>query len=179
MSPLATLRQLRCPQALERLSVSVTFSWNQGTLEIFKFNDLNGNGVYEPPDLETPLAQLGVTLSPGPRGYGGFGNTNSSGLIIKTGLVPGDYTNHRNGKPPARFVTTQTTLRPVPGEPENGGKRLNFGNQYTYRPPNLPQAVGGEASPVNKVAVVMPWLIVLAVGAGVAVVARRRLSSNR
>ena len=150
-----------------------------GTLEIFKFNDLNGNGVYEPLDGETPLANWDFDIAgTATTGYSNSGSTDVNGLITLTGLDPDDYLVTETVKSGWEVTTLnpQTATLAVGAE---GGARLNFGNQYTYRPPNLPQAVGGEASPVNKVAVVMPWLIVLAVGAGVAVVARRRLSSNR
>jgi hypothetical protein len=95
-----------------------------GTVEIFKFNDLNGNGVYDPP-TETPLANWYYTID-GPGGYSSFGNTDGAGLIIRTGLVPGDYTVTEM----VQAGWTVTTANPQTGAvPDSGGKRLNFGNR--------------------------------------------------
>jgi len=51
---------------------------NPTTLQIFKFQDLNGDGVYEPGQGETPLSgwQFNIT---GP-GYSSSGITNWSGI---------------------------------------------------------------------------------------------------
>jgi hypothetical protein len=100
-----------------------------GTLEIFKFNDLNGNGVYNP-TAETPLANWHYHIT-GPGGYNSSGNTDGSGLIVKTGLAPGNYTVTET----VQAGWTVTTANPQTGTvPAEGGKRLNFGNIETETP---------------------------------------------
>jgi uncharacterized protein (DUF2141 family) len=147
-----------------------------GTLEIFKFNDLDGDGVYDPLDGETPLSGWDFDVD-GPGGpYSG--TTDANGLYTLTNLGPGLYTATETVK----VGWSVTTLNPQTAELDvEGGARLNFGNQFTFVPPSPSSAmpVGGEASPVNKVGLLMPWLIVLAVVAGVAMVAKRRLHSDR
>ena len=59
------------------------------TLEIFKFNDLNGNGVYDPP-TEFPLAGWDFDIT-GPSAYSNSGTTDEDGFIVITGLDEGDY----------------------------------------------------------------------------------------
>jgi hypothetical protein len=104
-----------------------------GTLEIFKFNDLNGNGVEDQPG-ETPLANWHYTIT-GPGGYSSSGDTDGSGLIVKTGLVPGDYTITETVQP--GWIVT--TANPQTGTvPAGGGKRLNFGNRQLVVPPVPP-----------------------------------------
>ena len=146
-----------------------------GTLEIFKFNDLDGDGVYDPLDGETPLSgwAFGVEGPGGPYS----GSTDANGLYTLTNLGAGLYTATETVK----VGWSVTTLNPQTAELDaEGGARLNFGNQFTFVPPSSStMPVGGEASPVNKVGLLMPWLIVLAVVAGVAVVAKRRLHSDR
>jgi hypothetical protein len=103
-----------------------------GTLEIFNFNDLNGNGVQDQPG-ETPLADWHYTIT-GPSGYSSFGNTDGSGLIVKTGLVPGDY----NVTETVQAGWIVTTDNPQTGTvPAGGGMRLNFGNRELV-PPETP-----------------------------------------
>jgi len=146
-----------------------------GTLEIFKFDDLDGDGVYDPLDGETPLSGWDFDVA----GLGGpySGTTDANGLYTLTNLGAGLYTVEETVK----VGWSVTTLNPQEALLDaEGGARLNFGNQYTYVPPaSSTMPVGGEASPVNKVGLLMPWLIVLAVVAGVAVVAKRRLHSDR
>jgi hypothetical protein len=66
-----------------------------GNLDIFKFNDLNDNGTYEPGSGEYGMGTWYFTIT-GPGGYSDNGTTASSGInlgkVIKTGLVPGSYT---------------------------------------------------------------------------------------
>lgn len=147
-----------------------------GTLEIFKFNDLDGDGIYDPLDGETPLADWDFDIV-GPA-YSNSGTTDANGLIVLTSLQPGLYTVTEI----VNFGWVVTTLNPQEATLDvEGGARLNFGNQFTYVPPSpsSARAVGGEASPVNKVALLMPWLIILAVVAGLAMVAKRGLRSYR
>jgi hypothetical protein len=95
-----------------------------GTLEIFKFNDLDGNGVYNSSE-ETPLANWHYTIT-GPGGYSSSGTTNASGVIIKTGLEAGDY----NVTETVQLGWTVTTANPQTGTVSDSvGKRLNFGNR--------------------------------------------------
>jgi hypothetical protein len=95
-----------------------------GTLVIFKFNDLNGNGIFDPA-TETPLANWHYAIT-GPGGYSSFGNTDGSGLIVKTGLTAGDYTATET----VQLGWTVTTANPQTGTVSDGvGKRLSFGNR--------------------------------------------------
>lgn len=65
-----------------------------GVLEIFKFNDLNGNGIYEPGLGDSPLSgwQFATT---GPS-FNSDNFTNGSGFIVLPGLTPGSYTATEN-----------------------------------------------------------------------------------
>jgi hypothetical protein len=140
-----------------------------GTLEIFKFNDLNGNGVEDQPG-ETPLANWHYTIT-GPGGYSSSGDTDGSGLIVKTGLVPGNYTVTETVQAGWNITTANPQTETLPA---GVGKRLDFGNR---RP--VP-SVGGEVYPINKVKLLMPWIVLFtAVLAGASIVARRRLRSYR
>jgi hypothetical protein len=103
-----------------------------GTLEIFKFNDLNGNGVEDQPG-ETPLANWHYTIT-GPGGYSSSGDTDGSGLIVKTGLVPGDYNVTETAQ--AGWIVT-TANSQIGAVPAGAGKRLNFGNRELV-PPETP-----------------------------------------
>ena len=147
----------------------------QGILTIFKFNDLDGDGIYEPLDGETPLSGWDFDITG--LNYDESRTTDGTGLIILTGLLPGDYTVTEV----TQFGWTPTTDDSQDATVSNiSDERLNFGNRFTYVPPaSSTMPVGGEASPVNKVGLLMPWLIVLAVVAGVAMVAKRRLHSDR
>jgi hypothetical protein len=100
-----------------------------GTLEIFKFNDLNGNGVFDPP-TETFLAGWDYSIT-GPGGYSNSGTTDASGFIVITGLAPGDYTVTETVQPGWTVTTANPQTGTVPAE---GGKRLNFGNIETETP---------------------------------------------
>ena len=104
-----------------------------GTLEIFKFNDLNGNGVYNPP-TETPLAGWAFTVAGGPTATPGPYSTDVNGLITLTGLQPGNYTVTETLPLPPGW--TSTTLNPQTGlVPTAGVMRLNFGNRQPVPPP--------------------------------------------
>ncbi len=141
-----------------------------GTLHIFKFNDLNGNGVYNLSGGETPLANWHFTII-GPGGYSSSGNTDGSGLIIRTGLVPGDYIVTETFQPGWNVTTANPQTGTVPA---GGGKRLNFGNLQTVT------AAGGEVYPIDKVTLLMPWIVLFtAVLAGTIIVARLRPRSYR
>lgn len=138
-----------------------------GTLEIFKFNDLNGNGVYDPSG-ETPLANWHYTIT-GPGGYSSSGDTDGSGLIVKTGLVPGDYTVTETAQAGWIVTTANSQIGMVPA---GAGKRLDFGNRQT--PP-----VGGTAYPINKLAILVPWIaLAAAITAGATIFVRRRRAQS-
>ncbi len=146
----------------------------QGVLTIFKFNDLDGNGVYDPGDGETPLSNWEFRVDDGDT-YSEYYDTDATGLLIVTGLMPGDYTVTETAKLGWTLTTDNDQVTTVSNTSD---ARLSFGNRYTYVPPP-PPAVGGEASPVNKVAVVLPWIVGLAVVAGGSVILRRRVRSER
>jgi hypothetical protein len=128
-------------------------------LQIFKFNDLNGNGVYDQ-SIETPRANWHYTIT-GPGGYSSDGYTDNLGLLTKTslgGLVPGDYTVTETVKPDWTVTTGNPQTVTVPA----GGEILNFGNQQTA-------AVGGEATPISAVGILAPLIMLVVVIAGAAV----------
>jgi hypothetical protein len=140
-------------------------------LQIFKFNDLNGNGAYDPSE-ETPLANWHYTIT-GPGGYSSSGDTDILGLLTKTslgGLVPGNYTVTETVQAGWSVTTANPQTEMVPA---GVGKRLDFGNLQT-----LP--VGGEVYPINEVKLLMPWIVLFtAVLAGAIIVVRRRLRRYR
>ena len=104
------------------------------TLEIFKFNDLDGDGDYEPGDGEEPLAGWYYTIARVGGGYSSSGTTDASGFIVKTGLPVGDYrvtetvlpgwTVTTDGSPIISTRTVQTVSVSA-----SHGERAVFGNQ--------------------------------------------------
>jgi hypothetical protein len=145
-----------------------------GTLEIFKFNDVNGDGIYESgaPDFETPLESWNFTVAGGPTATPGPYSTDGDGLITISNLTAGDYTVTEM----LQAGWTVTTANPQTGTVSDSvGKRLNFGNLQIIVP-----VVGGEVYPINKVTLLMSWIVLFtAVLAGAIIVARRRLRSYR
>jgi hypothetical protein len=137
-------------------------------LSIFKFNDLNGNGVYEPALGESPLAGKQVTIT-GPNGYSNSTSTNWAGLIILTGLVPGTY------------IVTETVL---PGwtTPNPQTVTVLAGNMTPVKfadKPQLGPTVGGTVMPVDKGGLLIPWLgmaVLLLLATGAVLFIRRRNS---
>ena len=142
----------------------------QGILAIFKFNDVDGDEAYDPGDGETPLSNWEFLVDDGDT-YSEY-YTDATGLITLVGLVPGDYDVSETLKT-YWIATTDNSQTVTVSNTEPA--RLNFGNRF-YMPPRV---VGGEASPVNKIALLMPWFIALAAVAGVSAVAKRRLRSDR
>jgi hypothetical protein len=137
-------------------------------LSIFKFNDLNGNGVYEPALGESPLAGKQVTIT-GPNGYSNSTSTNWAGLIILTGLVPGTY------------IVTETVL---PGwttpNPQTVTVLANNMTPVKFADkPQLGPTVGGTVMPVDKGGLLIPWLgmaVLLLLATGAVLFIRRRNS---
>ncbi len=107
-----------------------------GALQIFKFNDLNGNGVYELGLGESPLSGWEFTTT-GTAGYSNISTTGTSGFISLPGLQPGDYSVLETLPPPAVPGTwTVTTANPQTGVVTDGNiTRLNFGNRQDDAPP--------------------------------------------
>jgi hypothetical protein len=142
-----------------------------GILQVFKFNDLNGNGVYDPPE-ETPLANWHYTIA-GPGGYSSSGDTDNLGLLTKTslgGLVPGDYIVTETVQAGWTITTANPQTEMVPA---GVGKRLDFGNRQPV------PSVGGEAYPINKVKLLMPWIVLAAaIIAGATIFLRRRRAQS-
>jgi hypothetical protein len=87
-------------------------------------------------------------------------------------LTAGDYTVTEM----LQAGWTVTTANPQTGTVSDSvGKRLNFGNLQIIVP-----VVGGEVYPINKVTLLMSWIVLFtAVLAGAIIVARRRLRSYR
>jgi hypothetical protein len=141
-----------------------------GILQIFKFNDLNGDGVYDPPE-ETPVANWHYTITGSD--YNESGSTDDFGLLTLEGLVPGNYIVTETVKP----GWTVTTANPQTGMVvADGVKILAFGN----RQPVVPRPVGGEVYPINALKLLMPWIVLFtAVLAAAIIIARRRLRSYR
>ncbi|MEM6777379.1 MAG: SdrD B-like domain-containing protein [Planctomycetota bacterium] len=84
-----------------------------GSIHLFKFEDLNGNGVYEPLEGEMPQANVPFQIQADHRNNGVIdliftNNTDASGELNLTDLVPGTYTITE--LPPFGFVGTTGPL---------------------------------------------------------------------
>ena len=147
----------------------------QGILTIFKFNDVDGNGIYDPP-ADTFLGDWDFNIE-GPDGYDESRTTDGTGLIIVTGLVPGDYTVTEIGKLGWALTTDNDQVATVSNVTD---ETLEFGNRQMEEEENplTLESVGGEASTSDKVALLMPWVVLAAV-VGVVVVGGRRLRGYR
>lgn len=134
-----------------------------GTLEIFKFNDLDGDGIQDGGEL--PLAGWAFTVTGGPSSTPGPYSTDGNGLITISDLSDGTY----NVTETVQADWIVTTANPQIGTVSaSGGRRLNFSNRQTVSP------VGGEAYPINKVAVLAPWMaLIAAIMAGTTIFVRR------
>jgi hypothetical protein len=143
-----------------------------GILQIFKFNDLNEDGVYDPPE-ETPLANWHYTIT-GPEEYNESGYIDDSGLLTLEGLTPGEYTVTET----VQAGWNVTTDNPQIGTVVAGDVEiLAFGNRQPVGGAP-PPTVGGEVYPINAVKLLMPWIVLFtAVLAGAIIIARRRLRS--
>jgi hypothetical protein len=140
-----------------------------GGLEIFKFNDLNGNGVQDTGEL--PLAGRQVTIT-GPGGYSSSAITNAAGLIILTGLVPGTYIVTEIVPPGWTVITPnpQTVTVVVGGVVQ----QVRFAERQQLGP-----TVGGTVMPVDKGGLLIPWLgmaVLLLLATGAVLFIRRRNS---
>jgi len=104
----------------------VVYFGNQelGGLEIFKFNDLDQDGIYDPGDGESPLNNWHYTIT-GPGGYNSSGTTDGSGLVTKNNLVPGDYTVTETTQPDWTVTTPNPQTHAVL---EGETYRFEFGN---------------------------------------------------
>jgi len=110
-------------------SVTVTFGNQQlGTLIIFKFNDVNGNGIQD--GAEGPLAGWAFAVTGGPSPTPGPYTTNASGLITITNLIPGDYTVTETLQPDWQCTTLNPQLGTVPA---GASAQVNFGNRYVKK----------------------------------------------
>jgi hypothetical protein len=145
-------------------------------LSIFKFNDLNGNRVYEPGLGETPLSGRQVTIT-GPGGYSSDNITDGAGSISLTGLVPGPYIVTEIVPSGWTVITPNPQTAIVSAD---NVTTVNFAEQQLGpRPPGLPgPTVGGTVMPVDKGGLLIPWLgmaglLLLATGAGLFI--RRRI----
>jgi hypothetical protein len=137
-------------------------------LSIFKFNDLNGNGVQDTGEL--PLAGRQVTIT-GPGGYSNSAITNAAGLIILTGLVPGTYLVTEIVPPGWTVITPnpQTVIVLV-----RAVTTVNFAERQQVGP-----TVGGTVMPVDKGGLLIPWLgmaVLLLLATGAVLFIRRRNS---
>jgi uncharacterized surface anchored protein len=95
-----------------------------GILKIFKFNDLNGNGVQDAG--EPPLQGWSFTTT-GPGGYSNTSITDASGLITLSNLVPGDYTSTEALPGGWRLTTPPNPKKAAVVGGQTAG--LTFGNQ--------------------------------------------------
>ncbi|MGD0352071.1 MAG: ice-binding family protein [Dehalococcoidia bacterium] len=138
-------------------------------LSIFKFNDLNGNGVYELALGESPLAGRQVTIT-GPFSYNISTSTNWAGLIVLTSLVPGTY------------IVTETVLPgwTIPNNPQTVTVLANNMTPVKFADkPQLGPTVGGTVMPVDKGGLLIPWLgmaVLLLLATGAVLFIRRRNS---
>ncbi|MCX6000204.1 MAG: ice-binding family protein [Chloroflexi bacterium] len=98
-------------------------------LAIFKYNDLNGNGVWDSGELGLANRQVRIT---GPGGYDQTLLTDAAGMIAVTGLAAGEYTV-------TELQTNDwivTTANPQKATmPAGGVKRLDFGDKQTTASP--------------------------------------------
>jgi hypothetical protein len=108
-----------------------------GHLEIFKFNDKDGDGIYDPLDPilpETPLQNWEFTITGGPTPVPGKYYTDATGWIHTNDLpdlIPGDYTVTETEQPPDWVCTTgNPRLATVP---DGGTASVEFGNRYIKR----------------------------------------------
>jgi hypothetical protein len=104
-----------------------------GNLEIFKFEDKNGNAVYDPgaPWFEIPLQNWAYTVTGGPTPTPGTYYTDVNGLILITNLIPGDYLVTETVQVDWQCTTANPQLGTVPDD--GGTAHLDFGNRYIKR----------------------------------------------
>jgi hypothetical protein len=138
-------------------------------LSIFKFNDLNGNGLFEPTLGEKPLAGMQVTIT-GPLGYSNTSITDVTGLITLTGLTPGTYVVTETAAPGLTIPINPQTVTVS----EGNMTPVNFADKQKTGP-----TVGGTVMPVDKGRLLIPWLgmaglLLVATGAGLFIRRRTR-----
>jgi propanediol dehydratase small subunit len=124
--------QLVLPANIEPDRVIVHQLIIRGNLEIFKFEDKNNNGVYDPgaPDFETSLEDWEFTVEHPLGTYFGTYYTDVNGLILISGLIPGDYWATETVQPDWVCTTGNPKLGAVdPGVTAH----LDFGNRYSKK----------------------------------------------
>ncbi|MFC2042200.1 SdrD B-like domain-containing protein [Chloroflexota bacterium] len=159
---------------------------NHGILSVigdYVWEDLNQNGIQD--EVDTGVGNITVELHHDIGGYLGSTTTDSNGYYLFGGLIPGDY-YLRFIVPSGWYVSPQdqglddhfdSDANLNPGETivmtlDPGEEDLTW-DLGLYREPN--GGVGGEAYPVNKVGILMPWigLVMVLVGGGMYLVRRR------
>jgi hypothetical protein len=142
-------------------TTSVEFgNWEYGDIDIFKYNDLDGDGVYEPGDGETGLPNFHFNVS------GAAGNpytTDGTGHVMVEDLVPGNHTVTEKLPLPGGWSNTDpggvAPFDKVVNVPTGDTADVEFGNmEQEYVVPTLGQwgmiALGGLLVLVMAVTIV-------------------------
>ena len=128
----------------------------------------DGNGEFNPGDT---LVDSATTNASGYYEFTGLDCTETYWIDVVDGTLPSGLT----------LTTDNDPYGPISFEPEAEVQVLGYNDaDFGYRPAQLPpRAVGGEAYPVNKLAILTPWIaLAAAIIAGATIFIRRRRAES-